>query len=129
MPDVEGAARVHRDRDDVEAAADVGEPAPLEIELGQLCEPTLLVPGDGRGRCCVPALLPALHLDEDHDVLVTADQVDLARGEADVALHDSEAGTLQEPGGGVLGRAAQRVAEIGHAAQRRGAAGTGAGST
>ena len=95
VSDVERAARVDGDRHDVEAAAYAVEPSPLEVVLGQACQPSLLVPGDGGRRRFVPSGTATLDLDEDDHVVFTAHEIDLALGEPNVPLDHREAGALE----------------------------------
>src|SRR6185295_8608699 len=116
VADVEGAVRVDGDRHDVEATADAVEPSPLEVVLGQAREPALLVPGDRGRRRFVPSRPPALDLDEDDHAVVAAHEVDLARGQAHVALDDGEARALEHAGGFRLCRLAERPSIVRHRA-------------
>lgn len=115
MAHAEPAVVVERDQDDVEPAAHVAEALPLEVLLGEPDDPPPLPPLDGRARAVVPAGPARLHLDEDPDITVAADEVELALAEAHVALDDDEAGALEVARGGLLGLLAAEVARVGHA--------------
>jgi hypothetical protein len=79
-----------RDRDDVEAAGEAGEPrAALEEEGGGARDPLLLAEADGLER--VASGRAPLHLDEDEEAAAPRDQVDLAQGGAEAAGEDGEA--------------------------------------
>src|SRR5438067_3201218 len=108
------AVVVERDGHDVEAAADLAQPPPLQILLGEPDEAPPLPPLDRRAGAVVPARPPALHLDEDPDAALAADQVELALPEADVALDDDEAGALEVTRGSLLRRSTVQVAWVGH---------------
>src|SRR5207247_2434069 len=96
VADLEPAVTARRDRDDVEAAVRLGDAHPLEIALGQADEPPALPPGHRRAGPGVPALLPALHLDEVPHLTIAADQIDLALAELHVTRDDTQARALEE---------------------------------
>src|SRR5256885_3934630 len=114
VADALAAVVVERDGHDVEAAADVAQAPPLQILLGEPDEAPPLPPLDRRAGAVVPARPPALHLDEDPDVALAADQVELTLPEPDVALDDDEAGALEATRGGLLRRSTVQVAWVGH---------------
>src|SRR5690348_10855301 len=103
---------IDRHRDDVEATARVLQPAPFQIVLRQAREPALLVPRHRGRRRIAPRRAPALDLDEDDDVAVTAHEIELAVAEADVALEDAKAGAREIIGRRVFGVSADGVAGI-----------------
>lgn len=116
VPHAEPAGVVEGDGHHVEAAADVAEAFPLEVLLGQADEAAPLPPLDRGPRAVVPARAPALHLDEDPDVAVAADEVELALAEPHVALDDDEARALDVARGRALRLPAVDVPRIGHGA-------------
>jgi hypothetical protein len=103
---------VDGDRDHVEATADLGQPAGLQIQRGQLAEPPSLGPRHGGGRIVAPACLTAFDLHEDDRLAVAAHEVDLAEGEADVALDHVQSGLGEEGGGRRFRRLAPRAPVI-----------------
>src|SRR2546425_5625488 len=123
MADLEAAVAARSDRDDVEPAVRFRDAHPLEVVLGQADEPAALPPRHGGGGPVVPAFLPALHLDEDPDLAVAADQVDLALAELDVARDDAQPRALEELRRGFFGRAPEDVPRVAHASNRGRAAG------
>jgi hypothetical protein len=101
-----------RDRHDVEPAPRVPHPQPLQVVLGEPRQAALLPPRDGRGRRVAPRRAAALHLDEDVDVAITADQVDLAFEEPHVAPDDAQTRSREVSRGGVFGIASDRPSRI-----------------
>src|ERR1700694_1137489 len=71
------------------------EPARLQIVLAQTNEPPPLLPRHRVARPFAPVRAPALDLDEHHDVVVAADEIDLALAKAHVALPHGEPGARE----------------------------------
>jgi hypothetical protein len=70
--------------------------------------------------------VPALDLDEHHDVAVATHEIDLAVAEPDVTLQDAKAGTREVRRRAFFRRTAQRLARIGSHAHTVGIAWAGA---
>src|SRR4029434_10233654 len=92
VTDLESSVAARCDRDDIETAVGLRDVHPLEVVLGQSNEPATLPPRDRGARSVAPALLAALHLDEDPDLAVAADEIDFTMAELDVPRDDAQPG-------------------------------------
>src|SRR5262249_14545207 len=118
VADLETPVAPRGDRHDVEPAVRLADPHPLEVALRQPNQPSALPPRHGGSGPVAPALLPALHLDEDPDLPIAADPVELALTKLHVARDDAQARALQELRRRFFGCTPERVTRIAHATDR-----------